>query len=258
MPKMDKQYQLILGTFIDNKFVWHDVDSYDDIEVAYREFKKYVNSQLKYSDEELLKVWNTGRLDVELRRGNKLLNWVGIYAREVAQEAKEDEDDQADVKDGRVRDAVSDGRVFEDEDGRLVTEKQLREEFEQMEADQGPSGFNYSFEEYVKYKTGRHGTLTQVRDAKEDSKMGYKEMQARKREKFFKAIGKADDGRMYPVLTRPEFIAFKKAYAMTDKPVPLGDTVVEIFYEATPYADVSYYYDFDDNRIYMYRYNVGD
>ncbi len=160
MPNMDKQYQLILGTFIDNKFVWHDVDSYDDIEVAYREFKKYVNSQLKYSDEELLKVWNTGRLDVELRRGNKLLNWVGIYAREVAREAKED--DEADVKDGLVRDAMPDGRLFEDEDGRLITEAELREEFDQMQADQGPSGFNYSFEEYVKYKTGRHGNLREL------------------------------------------------------------------------------------------------
>lgn len=162
MPNMDKQYQLILGTFIDNKFVWHDVDSFDDIEVAYREFKKYVNSQLKYSDEELLKVWNTGRLDVELRRGNKLLNWVGIYAREVAQEAKEDEDEEADVKDGRVRDAVSDGRLFKDERGEIVTEAELRAEFDRMEADQGPNGFNYSFEEYVKYKTGRHGNLREL------------------------------------------------------------------------------------------------
>jgi hypothetical protein len=254
---MDKQYQLILGTFIDNKFVWHDVDSFDDIEVAYREFKKYVNSQLKYSDEELLKVWNTGRLDVELRRGNKLLNWVGIYAREVAQEAKEDEDEEADVKDGRVRDALPEGRLFKDEDGRLITEKQLQEEFEQLKADQGAE-YDYSFEEYVRHVTGRHGTLTQIRDAKEDSKMGYEEMQARKREKFFKAIGKKDDGRMDLILTRPEFIAFKKAYKMTDKPIPLGDTVVEIFYEATPYADISYYYDFDDGRIYMYRYGVSD
>lgn len=250
MPKMDKQYQLILGTFIDDEFVWHDVDSYDDLEEAYKEFKKYVNSQLKYTDEELIKVWNTGRLDVELRRGNKLLNWVGIYAREVAQEAKEDEDEKADVKD-------SVERLFEDERGEVVTEKQLREEFEQMKADQ-PGGYNYSFEEYVRHCTGRHGTLTQIRDAKEDSKMGYEEMQARKREKFFKAIGKKDDGRMNLILTRPEFIAFKKAYEMTDKPIPLGDTVVEIFYEATPYADVSYYYDFDDGRIYMYRYGVSD
>lgn len=154
MPKMDKQYQLILGTFIDDEFVWHDVDSYDDLEEAYKEFKKYVNSQLKYTDEELIKVWNTGRLDVELRRGNKLLNWVGIYAREVAQEAKEDEDEKADVKDSAER-------LFEDERGEIVTEKQLREEFEQMKAGQ-PGEYNYSFEEYVRHVTGRHGTLTQI------------------------------------------------------------------------------------------------
>lgn len=155
MPKMDKQYQLILGTFIDDEFVWHDVDSFDDLEEAYKEFKKYVNSQLKYTDEELIKVWNTGRLDVELRRGNKLLNWVGIYAREVAQEAKEDEDEKADVKD-------SVERLFEDERGELVTESELREEFEQMQADQ-PGEYNYSFEEYVRHCTGRHGTLKQIR-----------------------------------------------------------------------------------------------
>lgn len=95
MPNMSKQYQLILGTFIDNEFVWHDVDSYDTIEEAYREFKKYVNAQLKYTDEELVKVWNTGRLDVELRRGNRLLNWVGIYAREV-DKLSEDEEEKAD------------------------------------------------------------------------------------------------------------------------------------------------------------------
>lgn len=158
MPKMDKQYQLILGTFIDDEFVWHDVDSFDNLEEGYRAFKKYVNSQLKYTDEELIKVWNTGRLDVELRRGNKLLNWVGIYAREVAQEAKEDEDEKADVKD-------SVERLFEDEQGKRVTESELREEFEQMQADQ-PGEYNYSFEEYVKYKTGRHGTLKQIRDAR--------------------------------------------------------------------------------------------
>lgn len=95
MPNMSKQYQLILGTFIDNEFVWHDVDSYDTLEDAYKEFKKYVNAQLKYTDEELVKVWNTGRLDVELRRGNRLLNWVGIYAREV-DKLSEDEEEKAD------------------------------------------------------------------------------------------------------------------------------------------------------------------
>ena len=95
MPNMSKQYQLILGTFIDNEFIWHDVDSFDTLEEGYKEFKKYVNSQLKYTDEELVKVWNSGRLDIELRRGNRLLNWVGIYVREV-DKLSEDEEEKAD------------------------------------------------------------------------------------------------------------------------------------------------------------------
>lgn len=111
MPNMSKQYQLILGTFIDNEFIWHDVDSFDSLEDAYKEFKKYVNNQLKYTDEELVKVWNTGRLDVELRRGNKLLNWVGIYAREVAH-LDEDEEKEADKEEKeRVKDSPASGQV---------------------------------------------------------------------------------------------------------------------------------------------------
>lgn len=112
MPNMSKQYQLMLGTFIDNEFVWHDVDSYEDLETAYAEFKKYVNSQLKYTDEELIKVWNTGRLDVELRRGNRLLNWVGIYAREVDRLSKEDEEeaDKENPEKQEAKDSAPKGR----------------------------------------------------------------------------------------------------------------------------------------------------
>jgi len=76
-------YEIYLGTFNDNEFTWYSVGKYEDSTKAYKEYKKYVNTQLQYSDEELKKVWDTGRLDVELRLGNKLLNWVGIYSREV-------------------------------------------------------------------------------------------------------------------------------------------------------------------------------
>lgn len=99
-----KQYQVMLGVFINNAFVWHKVGDYDDLRAAYKAYKAYVNSQLKYTDEELKKVWDTGRLDVELRRGNKLLNWVGIYAREVDKlsaeaEKKADKDKPENKKD---------------------------------------------------------------------------------------------------------------------------------------------------------------
>lgn len=158
MPNISKQYQLILGTFIDDKFVWHDVGSYDDQAEAYKEYKKYVNEQLKYSDDELVKVWNSGRLDIELRRGNKLLNWTGIYTREVPVEDK-DEDDKDD-KD--VKDAAEGGRLFEDERGWLVTESELRRDFEELKLDD-PEEYFYTFEDYIDMCTGKNGTLTEIR-----------------------------------------------------------------------------------------------
>lgn len=89
--ELKSRYEIQLGTFINDEFNWHSVKEYDDLTDAYIGFKKYVNSQLKYTDEELKKVWETGRLDIELRQGNKLLNWVGIYAREVAPLTEEEE-----------------------------------------------------------------------------------------------------------------------------------------------------------------------
>lgn len=161
MPKESKQYQLILGTFIDDKFVWHDVGEYDDQAEAYREYKKYVNEQLKYSDEELVKVWSSGRLDIELRRGNKLLNWTGIYTREVPPEDKDDDDDKDDDNTD-VKDAADGERIFEDERGWLVTEDELRRDFEELKREE-PEETDYTFEEYLAMCTGKNGTLTEIR-----------------------------------------------------------------------------------------------
>ena len=161
MPDMSKQYQLILGTFIDNEFVWHDVGSYDDQAVAYKEYKKYVNEQLKYSDDELVKVWNSGRLDIELRRGNKLLNWTGIYTREVPIEDTDDEDDDKDKNNKDVKDAAKGERIFEDERGWLVTESELRRDFEELKLDD-PEEYFYTFEDYIGMCTSKNGTLTEI------------------------------------------------------------------------------------------------
>lgn len=167
MADMSKQYRLILGTFIDNEFVWHDVGSYDDQAVAYKEYKKYVNEQLKYSDDELVKVWNSGRLDIELRRGNKLLNWTGIYTREVPVEDKDDDKDDKDGGDNKdMKDAVEGAtegeRIFEDERGYTVTEGELRRDFEELKLDD-PEDYFYTFEDYIAVCTGKNGTLTEIR-----------------------------------------------------------------------------------------------
>lgn len=98
-------YEIYLGTFNDDVFTWYSIKKFKDATQAYKEFKKYVNTQLKYTDEELKKVWDTGRLDIELRQGNKLLNWVGIYSREVKNLSEKEEKE---AESGKVKkDSVS-------------------------------------------------------------------------------------------------------------------------------------------------------
>lgn len=146
----DNQYRLILGTFIDNKFVWHDVDSFATLSEAYKEYKKYVNEQLKYTDEELVKVWNTGRLDIELLQGRRLLNWTGIYVREAAPDDDDDEDEDDDEvpekEPAKPKDSAE--RVWRTEDGDQVTESELRAEFEFLK-ERLPDEYNFDFEEYI-------------------------------------------------------------------------------------------------------------
>ena len=104
-------YEIYLGTFIDNAFTWYSIAKYKDLTKAYKEYKKYVNTQLKYTDEELKQVWDTGRLDIELRQGNKLLNWVGIYSREVKPltEKEEKEVEKAEIK--KKKDSADDSII---------------------------------------------------------------------------------------------------------------------------------------------------
>lgn len=98
-------YEIYLGTFIDNTFTWYSVKEMKSLTEAYKEFKSYVNTQLKYTDEELQQVWDTGRLDIELRQGSKLLNWVGIYSREVKplDKKEEKEVEKGDIKEKKSK-----------------------------------------------------------------------------------------------------------------------------------------------------------
>lgn len=102
-------YEIYLGTFIDNTFTWYSVKQIKNLTEAYKEFKSYVNTQLKYTDEELQQVWDTGRLDIELRQGSKLLNWVGIYSREVKPLDKKEEKqvEKGDIKNKSKKDSVN-------------------------------------------------------------------------------------------------------------------------------------------------------
>ena len=78
------EYEIWLGTFEGEDFVWKTIKKFNSFDKAYNFYHEYTNKQMQYTDEELEKIWSSGRIDVELRQGKKLLNWVGIYSRKVA------------------------------------------------------------------------------------------------------------------------------------------------------------------------------
>lgn len=81
-------YEVILGTFEGEDFIWKTIYKSDSFEKAYDFYHKYTNKQMSYTDEELKKIWGTkgGRLDIELKQGKKLLNWVAMYSRKVSED----------------------------------------------------------------------------------------------------------------------------------------------------------------------------
>lgn len=92
-------YDVNLGTFNEaGKFTWKTIKRFNDRAKAYEFYKNYVKKQNDYSPEELLKIWNSPRVDIELKAGKKILNWVGIYNSEVAEVDEEDENTEDSVE----------------------------------------------------------------------------------------------------------------------------------------------------------------
>lgn len=86
------EYEVWLGTFEGEDFIWKTIKKSKDFDEAYSFYHKYCVKQMSYTDEELKKIWSSGRVDVELRQGSKLLNWIGIFSRKVSSELREEED----------------------------------------------------------------------------------------------------------------------------------------------------------------------
>ena len=78
------EYEIWLGTFEGEDFVWKVIKKFNAFDDAYEFYHDYIMKQSKYTDEELKKVWSSGRIDVELRQGKKLINWAGLFSRRVA------------------------------------------------------------------------------------------------------------------------------------------------------------------------------
>jgi len=80
-------YEVKLGTFEKNKdYQWKTLKKFNDYDKAYRFFHDYANKQMGYTDEELKKIWASGRIDLKITRANKTLNWVAVYSHRVSKE----------------------------------------------------------------------------------------------------------------------------------------------------------------------------
>lgn len=93
------EYEVLLGTFEGEDFIWKTIHKNSDFDKAYKFYHDYTMKQMSYTDEELKKIWSSGRIDIELKQGKRLLNWVGIYSRKVSEPDEEEEDeDEGDKK----------------------------------------------------------------------------------------------------------------------------------------------------------------
>lgn len=102
------EYEIWLGTFEGENFVWKTIKKFTSFDKAYKFYYDYVNKQSSYTDEELEKIWSSGRLDIELRQGKKLINWHGMYSRRVADpnfdpyKYEKKDDDEEEVEDAHL------------------------------------------------------------------------------------------------------------------------------------------------------------
>lgn len=95
------EYEIWLGTFEGEDFVWKVVKRFNSFDEAFKFYHEYVMKQASYDDDDLKKIWSSGRIDVELRQGKKLINWAGLFSRRVADP---DFDPYADEEKAKERD----------------------------------------------------------------------------------------------------------------------------------------------------------
>lgn len=97
------EYEIWLGTFEGEDFVWKTIKKFTEFEKAYKFYNDYKQKQSQYTDEELRKIWGSGRIDIELRQGKKLLNWIGMYSRKVGEDESEEEQEVEDSHPQQLR-----------------------------------------------------------------------------------------------------------------------------------------------------------
>lgn len=71
-------YTLNVGYFEGVDFVWKKLAEFKDFDGAYKGFSDICRKIMNWDIETLLEHYNTGRVDVNLKTGDKNINWFGI------------------------------------------------------------------------------------------------------------------------------------------------------------------------------------
>lgn len=90
---MAKRYRLYFGSFDNEDFVWKVLSTHETFDDCYRAYHKLCVECVGMDKDELYDKYKSTRIDIEIRDGEKRLNWVGIYSRKVDKTIDEDDKD---------------------------------------------------------------------------------------------------------------------------------------------------------------------
>ena len=90
MPEKNKDIKLVIGIFNEAKqdTKWKDIQTFDTKKEGYIAFKDLCKKCVTYSYDELIEIYDSPRLDIELLEGDTMIKWIGIYEREDEEEEK--------------------------------------------------------------------------------------------------------------------------------------------------------------------------
>lgn len=93
MPK-NLEIAIYIGTFSEKKqdTVWKKTQSFKSMKEGYIAFKDLCKKCAAYSYDELMEIYSSPRLDIELMQGDKMVKWMGIYEKQLEEDEKENEE----------------------------------------------------------------------------------------------------------------------------------------------------------------------
>lgn len=96
---MAKAFALWFGSFDKEDFVWKTLSTHETFDDCYAAYKKVCVKCVGMDDDELYDTYKSTRIDVEIRKGEKRLNWFGLYQRMVDKTADEEDEEEDEKKD---------------------------------------------------------------------------------------------------------------------------------------------------------------